>query len=250
MFCVRNFSLGLFLVVALWSQGACYDSPVPFGSGVWGAPEGLPGWNSSPARLPATSVGVSGYMRSGDMGEWALSAAGEWKMRRFRGAFLYGYYSLDSLYRESGAMLELSASFRYLVAGLGAGGYAGWLPGDAAWVRYRFKAGMSALVSKFTLSAIWLGFADEAPELPRAAVHWKPSAIFSAFAQTDWETVTVGTLLRFAWGSISTSYAFPGFGFSLGVSVEFAGFGIGVKHGSSGLMPDWNGGWVSKMLKK
>lgn len=83
-----------------------------------------------------------------------------------RGAFLYGYYSLDSLYRESGAMLELSASFRYLVAGLGAGGYAGWLPGDAAWVRYRFKAGMSALVSKFTLSAIWLGFADEAPELP------------------------------------------------------------------------------------
>ena len=250
MFCVRDFSFALLAVAAFWSHGLCFDSPVPFGSGVWGAPDGLPGWNSTPARLPATSVGVSGYMRSGDVGEWALSAAGEWQMRCFRGAFLYSFYALDSLYRESGAMLELSVSRWFLVAGVGAGAYADWLPGDAAWVRYRFKAGLSALVSRLTLSMAWFGFTDEFPDYPRAAIHWTPSATFSAFAQTDWESVAVGTLLRFAWGSVETSYVFPGFAFSFGISVEIAGFGIGAKHGSLGSMPDWNGVWVSKKLKK
>lgn len=253
MFFVRNFlrilSLALPVVLMLWSQGKCYDSPVPSGIGIWGAPEGLPGWNSTPARKANTSVGVSGFMRSGDIGEWALSAAGEWGFGSFRGAFLYGYYALDSLYRQTGAMLECSFSRWFLIAGAGAGAYAEWLPLDAAWVRYRLKAGLSAQLSKFTLSVFWLGFTDESPEPPWAGLYWEPSETFVAFAQTDWQTVDMGTLLRFKWGSVETSYRFPGFGFAFGVSFGVKGYGIGVNHGASGAMPDWNGAWAMKTLK-
>lgn len=249
LFFVRNLSRVLLLALALYSWGMCYDSPVASGFGVWNAPEGLPGWYSTPARLPGTSVGVSGFMRSGDMGEWSLSAAGEWGFGDFRGAFLYGYYSLDSLYRQTDVMLELSASRWFLIAGAGAGAYAEWLLGDAAWVRYRVKAGVSARAMDVTLSVWWTGFTDEHPDYPWIGTYIRPSETFTAFAYTDWKAVTVGTLLSFTWGKVETSYVFPNFGFSLGVSFGFAGYGLGIGHGSSGSIPDWNSAWLSKVLK-
>ena len=249
LFFVRNFFRVLFLAAVLFSRGLCYDSPVPAGFGAWGAPEGLPGWNSTPARLPGTSVGVSGFMRSGDMGEWSLSAAGEWGPGDFRGAFLYGYYALDSLYRQTGAMLEFSATRWFVTAGAGAGAYAEWLTGDAVWVRYRLKAGVSARASWVTLSVWWTGFTDEHPDYPWIGAYIRPSETFNAFAYTDWNAVTVGTLLNFAWGTVETSYVFPSFGFSLGISFGLAGYGLGINHGSSGSIPDWNSAWVRKVLK-
>lgn len=230
-------------------MGLCYDAPIASGFGVWSAPEGLPGWNSTPARKANTAVGVSGFIRSDDIGEWSLSAAGEWGSGWFRGAFLYGYYSLDSLYRQTGAMLEFSASRGFIIAGVGAGAYAEWLTGDAAWVRYRLKAGTSANISKITLSVWWAGYTDERPDFPWVGAYMKPSETFTAFAYTDWVSVTVGTLLHFSWGTLETSYAFPGFGFSLGISFGFAGYGLGVNHGSVGSIPDWNSAWASKVLK-
>ena len=250
LYFVRNFSFVLLLVAAFWSQGACFDSPVPAGFGAWGAPEGLPGWISTPARKANTAVGVSGFMRSGDMEEWALSAAGEWDMRYLRGAFLYNYGALDSVYRQTDAMLELSFSRWFLIAGVGAGAYAEWVPGDAAWLRYRLKAGVSTQFSKITLSVWWIGYTDEPPELPWAGAYWEPSGTFTAFVHTDWHAVDIGTLLHFKWGTVQTSYRFPGFGFTFGVSFCFYDFGAGIVHGSTGSMPDWNSAWFAKTLKK
>ena len=234
----------------LFTQGLCYDSPVPAGFGAWGAPEGLPGWYSTPARKANTAVGISGYMRSGDMEEWALSAAGEWDMRYLRGAFVYSYSALDSLYRQTGAMLEFSFSCWFLMAGTGAGAYAEWLPGDAAWVRYRLTAGLSAQARGFTLSVCWLGFTDEPADLPWAGLYWEPSGTFAGFMHTDWRSVDVGTLLRFRWGGVETSYRFPGFGFAIGVHFGVNGYAAGMNHGSTGSMPDWNSAWFAKTLKK
>ena len=250
LYFVRKTLHAILLVGTLFSEALCYDSPVPAGFGVWGAPEGLPGWSSTPARKVRTSVGISGYARSGDMEEWALSAAGEWDMRYLRGAFLYSYCALDSLYRQTGAMLELSFSRCFLIAGAGAGAYAEWVPGDAAWVRYRLKAGASAQISKITLSVWWLGFTDEFPEFPWAGAYWEGSGTFTAFVHTDWHSVDVGTLLHFRWGTVETSYRFPGFGFAFGVSFGFYGYSIGITHGSTGSIPDWNSVWFAKTLKK
>lgn len=251
--CVRRFFCLVVAVLLLQVPGECHDAPVGFASGTWVSPEGLPGWESTPARAPETTVGVSGYWRSGEDvfdGEWALSAAGEWGYPLYRASFLYSYYALDSLYRESAVSFELSASRWFLLAGGGFGAVAQWVPGDGAWIRYRLKAGLSALLSGFTVSAWWTGFTDESPDFPWAGIFWEPSGLFSAFVQTRWESFTVGTLLHFSWGSVETSYGFPGFSLSLGISVGYAGYGAGVCHGTSGGLPAWNGVWTSKTFKK
>ena len=250
MSCVRKFSLLIAVCLCLVAPSMCHDAPVGFASGTWGSPEGLPGWESTPARTPNTSVGVSGYWRSETPNELSLSVAGEWGFPSYRAAFLYSYYVLDSLFRESAVSLELSLSRWFLIAGGGFGTVAQWLPDDAGWLRYRLKFGISAQLSGFTLSSWWSGFTDEPPELPWVGIFWEPSGIFSAFVQTRWEMFTVGSVLHFAWGSVETAYGFPGFALTLGISLGHAGFGAGVRHGTCGGLPAWNGVWGSKSFKK
>ncbi len=232
------------------SQAFCFDAPVAFVGDFGCAPEGLPGWNSTPARRAAPAFGISGYMRSDSPEEWVLSAAGEWGNPHYRVAFLYSYYALDSLFRESGASIEASFSRWFLVAGLGFGGITQWVPGDAAWLRYRLKFGISAQARGFTLASWWQGFTDEWREYPRAGVFWDASQSFRAYVATDMQAVFVGTSLRFAWGSIETSYSFPGFSLAFGISFAFSGYGIGAKYGTGGALGPWEGLWVSKSLKK
>ena len=238
------------LLAGLFSQAFCFDAPVAFVADFGCAPEGLPGWNSTPARWANPAFGISGYMRSDAPEEWVLSAAGEWGNPHYRVAFLYGYYALDSLFRESGASLEASFSRWFLVAGLGFGGITQWVPGDDAWLRYRLKFGLSAQVRSFTFAAWWSAFTDELREYPRAGVFWGASRAFAAYLGTDMQTVTVGTSLRFAWGSIETSYGFPGFALTFGVSLGLSGYELGARHGTGGALPAYNGFWASKSFKK
>ncbi len=238
------------LLSGLISQAHCFDAPVAFVGDFGCAPEGLPGWNSTPARRAAPAFGISGYMRSDTPDEWVLSAAGEWGNPHYRVAFLYGYYALDSLFRESGASIEASFSRWFLVAGLGFGGITQWVLGNDAWLRYRLKFGLSAQVSGFTLAAWWQAFTDEWREYPRAGVFWRASQTFTAYVGTDMHAVVVGTSLRFAWGSIETSYSFPGFSLAFGVSFGFSGYEIGAKHGMGGALLAYDGFWASKSFKK
>ena len=249
---LRRACAPLFLA-GFFSQAFAYDVPVPLAGDFGGSPEGLPGWNSTPARFAAPAFGVSGYSRSLEddfLGEWTLSAAGEWGNPHYRMAFLYSYYALDSLFRESGASLEASFSRWFLVAGLGFGSITQWVPGDAAWLRYRVKAGLSARVRSFTFLAWWLAYTDEMRKAPRVGVFWDASRSFSAYLGTDMDVVSVGTSLRFAWGSVETSYTFPGFALSFGVSLAFDGYALGGKYGTGGGIPAWNGVWASKSFKK
>jgi len=223
---------------------------VAFAGGAGLAPEGLPGWNSTPARTANTSVGVSGYTRSLDSREWALSVAGEWGSPSYRGAFLYSYYALDSLFRQSAATLEGSFARGAFVAGLGLGFIAEWVPEGASWVYFRFKAGVSARLSGFVLSARWAALADCLREKPQIGVLWESSSSFSAYVETGFESVTVGSRLLFAWGSIETAYVFPDFSLRFGVSVGLGGIRVGVEHGTAGDVPAWNGAWLAKTFKK
>lgn len=234
------------LVVAAFG----YDAPVPFASGAGLASEGLPGWDSSPARMANTAVGVSGYLRSGDSDEWVLSAAGEWGGERFRGAFLYSYYALDTLFRQSAASLEGAFRWRRLVAGTGFGAVAEWIPGDGAWIRYRLKAGLSLHVGDFLISARWASFTDDLCGKPWVGAVWNASDVFSAYLETGFETFIVGSRLAFRWGSIETSYEFPGFALWFGVSLGLDGFNLGLRHGAREGIPAWNGVWLSKSFKK
>lgn len=253
LFKLRRLAVIIFLagfISGFISQAYCFDVPVAFVDDFGCAPEGLPGWYSTPARMVAPAFGISGYMRSDSPDEWVLSVAGEWGNPHYRVAFLYGYYALDSLFRESDASLEVSLSRWFLVAGLGFGGITQWVPGDAAWLRYRLKFGLSAQMSGFTLAFWWQAFTDEWREYPRAGVFWSASQSFRAYVATDMQVVFVGTTLRFAWGSIETSYSFPGFSLAFGISFAFSGYGIGAKYGTGGALGPWEGLWVSKSLKK
>ena len=230
--------------------GFGFDAPVPFASGAGLALDGLPGWESTPARVASTAVGVSGYLRSGDLQEGVLSAAGEWGSRSFRGAFLYSYYALDSLFRQSAASLEGAYVRGILVAGVGFGAVAEWVPEDGAWMRYRFKTGLSLRAGDFVFSARWASFTDDVRWKPKVGVVWEASDVFSAYVETGFESFIAGSRLDFSWGSLETSYEFPGFALWFGVSLGFDGYGIGVVHGACGTLPAWNGVWVSKSFKK
>lgn len=227
-----------------------YDAPVPFVSGGGLALDGLPGWESSPARRANTAVGVSAFFRSDVSQEWVLSAAGEWGGPSFRGAFLYSYYALDSLFRQSAAFLDAAYSYGSFVGGVGIGAVAQWIPEDAGWVRYRLKTGLALCVGEFAFSAQWSGFLDEFRDRPRVGVLWDASTTFTAYVETGFESVVVGSRLDFAWGSVESSYVFPGFALWFGVSFGFGGYRIGVEHGADGILPAWNGVWVSKNFKK
>ena len=105
-------------------------------------------------------------------------------------------------------------------------------------------------MKSFTLAAWWAAFTDELQEYPRAGVFWEASRAFTAYIGTDLETFTVGTSLRFAWGSVETLYGFPGFSLSFGLSFGFYGYELGARHGTGGSLPAWNGFWALKSLKK
>lgn len=253
LFFVRNLgktvSRVCILLGMLFAYGFAYEAPVPFGFDVGVEPEGIPGWNSNPARSAGTAVGISGFSRSHGMDEWALSVAGEWGKGCFRGAFLYSYYALDSVFRQSSTMLEGAYSHEWFVAGVGFGPVAEWVPGDASWLRYRVKAGISFLFRGLALSAWYHAFTDEISESVWTGLFWKASGTLSAYIATEFESIVAGSRLSFRWGSLETAYAFPGFSLWAGVSVGFGGYALGMKYGSGGILPAWSGVWVTKTLK-
>ena len=52
------------------------------------------------------------------------------------------------------------------------------------------------------------------------------------------------------WGSIETSYGFPGFALTFGVSLGLSGYELGARHGTGGALPAYDGLWASKSFKK
>ena len=135
MSCVRRIALASVLV--LLDLACAFESPVSFAGFASAVPGGPAGWNSNPAGAHEGALAASTWWRGSGPSERAASLSASWKMGVLGGAFVYDYYSLDSTFRQSYAMLEASLSFWKLKAGAAWGPVAEWVPGDAAWLRYR-----------------------------------------------------------------------------------------------------------------
>lgn len=248
MSCVRRIALASVLV--LLDLACAFESPVSFAGFASAVPGGPAGWNSNPAGAHGGALAASTWWRGSGPSERAASLSASWKMGVLGGAFVYDYYSLDSTFRQSYAMLEASLSFWKLKAGAAWGPVAEWVPGDAAWLRYRVKFGLLGRLGRFALSSWWSGFVDEKISLPWVGIFWESTGNFSAFAVSDFESVSFGTSVRIGVFSIEASYAFPGFGLDFGISVAWGGLLLGAEHGIRDEIGDWNGVWAVKRINK
>lgn len=239
----------LFVLDALsWAVGG----PVPFVPSVEGdyAPEGFAGFYSTPARKPSPGFAVGFFRGLGDaveIEEFAVSAHGEVEAGLFRLSFLEVYHGLDSLFRQSYSELDVSAAFSAFSLGCAYGLSMEWLPGDAKWVRHRYKAGALALWRGFSFGAAVYGFTDE-PVGFGGGVHWNPGGRFSAFAEGSGNGVFAGNSVRFEHAAVSVLYGFPDFSVSLRVDFRLGGWFAGGVLGS-GDLPVW-GVFSGKKLVK
>lgn len=247
MSCDHKFTFAVLILLA--ASAFAFESPVPFAGFSSASPGGPAGWFSNPARAGESALAASAWWRGSGPTERAASLVAEWEFRRLGGAFVYDYYALDSVFRQSYVLLEASVAFWKLRAGVAWEPVAEWVPGDAAWLRYRAKFGLLGRFGGFTLSSWWCGFLDEVPPLPRFGIAWEPSGSFAAFAATDLESVSVGSVARFGFLSVTCSYVFPGFGFEFGVSFSRGGLSLGAVHGMRDENGDWNGIWAMKRLR-
>ncbi|MCQ2054772.1 MAG: hypothetical protein MJY82_05715 [Fibrobacter sp.] len=206
-------------------------------------------WSSVLNAYGAPGFGVAYGTLGKDVDESHYSAFANWEYRRYRGAFVYDYGELDSLYAVSRGYLESSLVWDYFGFGAGYALSMEWNPGGDFWTRHFFDVRALARFRSLLLAVDVGGFADEGPE-PSAALFWTPSSSFCVMANWKQDYTVFGYSLCFSYVCVESRFRAPGFAVSLGASLNLDGWNLGGSRLMGGEDLDWNALWLVKTLKK
>lgn len=214
-------------------------------------PRGLPGFNSTPARISEPGFGSSFfYMPSTD--QLDVGIAGEWGVSRMRNAFVSSFGSMDSLYRRVYTEWDLSFDLNWILLGGGYGVSAEWIPEEESWTRHRYKGGLTVLFRGIALSAMGWNYSSEPLQELRYNLGFsiKSGNSFNAFSQWDGSSVLLGSTLSFKYFSLSTAYRFPGFSVMVLMCLNLGSWTVGGNLGKNNHSLDWFGGSLERKIEK
>lgn len=212
------------------------------------APVGLPGFESSPARLSEPSFGAFGYWAS-DVDEWSLGAMGEMMLHSHRMAFVYLFHAMDSLYRSSYSELQFAWNRNWLVLGVAYGLDINWIPGADLWTRHRMKAAVDLKWRDFHFAGMLKRYTDDRLE-EKLGFFWDGNENVRLFAESDFEVLMLGFDFLWKQFSLRTSYRFPSFSVAVSVNLNINSYGLFYSHGFASNSLGWNGGGFCRKIKK
>lgn len=246
------------LVLWLVSALAAMDFPAEFVHNPGGslALSGLPGYKSTPARLPESGFGVT-YAQVPEAALQGAGAGGEFGFgERYRIAFFSSYLMMDSLYRRVYSELDFSVAWLSkenfgVIGGMGYGVSADWLPGEESWSTNRYK--LAGTLVKSPLSLAVLGNLVN----HRSYCKWDYSLALrfegmrlGAFVEYDGVSVDVGNFVKFSHLSVISSYRFPEFAVAVSLVFTVGGWSFSGSYGNAYPIWDWFGFTASKTIRK
>lgn len=234
MLFVRN----VFLVVAFLSAFAFCDVENLFSRIAYG---------ENPGVRTNSFFGGSYWQRNTETDERHFLAEGQFGNENYGIFFSQSYSEWDSLYYESFSKISGSFSWKFVTLGTGYGLNVNWLSTSEEWVLHWSTVGTSLYWNSLQLGFWTQGFVGE-PWKILGNINWNPTDHFLSSVTTDWSSVDIGTGLCFEYGCVKTSYRFPGFSFSVELSIHLGSVKIGGNHGFFGGTMDLNGLWAKKML--
>lgn len=212
---------------------------------------GLNGFNSTPARIASPEFGVT-YAHNNSVDEQVIGASGEFGFKNFRIAFGSSYLQMDSIYRQVYSEVDASIYNNWLVAGMGYGFSAEWVPKYANWSRHRLKSGLTFMWNSFSVSAMCAKFVD-APLNDfyySVGASVKAGSRFAAFVEYDGTSLDIGSAVYFKYISINSAYRFPDFGVTVSVNILLGSWSLFTTYGFASKIWDWFGVGISKKVYK
>lgn len=245
------FSAVVVMLAALGGFEPCYaaEGHASFASLLAGglSPVGLGGYYSTPARFADPSYGLSYYwMDEVEETSWNMSL--EFGNHDHRVGAFVAYLSMDSLYRNLYSELSYARSWNRFAIGASYGVDMEWIPGGDFWARHRFKGALDYRWREIHLAGMLSGYTDEGVS-PMVGVHWISDESIAAFAECDFDYLYIGTVFRWKFAEISSSYRFPDFAVALQLSFEISRYGISFARGFKHNSIAWNGLHVTRWLK-
>ena len=247
----------ILLILGLASLVCAMDFPGEFVQNPGGslALSGLPGYKSSPARIPEPGFGLA-YAQVGEESLQVAGAAGELGLwRDYRVAFFSSYLEMDSLYRQVYSEWDFSVAKSWFVGGVGYGLSVDWVPGSQIsrenWTTNRYKAGLAFLKSPLSLSAMTaLVHHRSFYDLEYAVAFRFQGERFGAFVEYDGNSIDIGHSLNFAHAFVLSSYRFPEFAVSVSLGLTFGEWAFSGAYGNARSIWDWFGFTASKSVRK
>lgn len=178
--------------------------------------EGLPRFENSPARLPATGFGFR-FETIPAVGQRQYEIAGELGSG-YRLGFITAYTALDSIYARSYTEVDYGQPIRDFVLGGAYGISMEWIPGGDLWTRHRYKVGVSYGMAAWHVGGMISGYFDDF-STPEFAVGGGVLAadVLDFFMEWDGSFFNLGTLVRLEHAQVDLAYRFPGFGISFSI---------------------------------